>query len=94
MTRHEYPITLEVPGAGTLENVPAEWIDPEDGGPLALERVWIGHLPVKREDVAFVVGIKELHRQERLADQHHAETAGERSREAAQAWVDFRGAAE
>ena len=90
MSRHEYPITLEIPGAGTLENVPAEWTDPEDGGPLLLERAWLGHLPLDREAVGWAVGIAELHRQEKLADQHHVETEPERRRDHAQgrAWAE------
>lgn len=83
-TTYEAPITLEVPGSGTLENVPAEWIDPEDGGPVTLHRVWLGNLPVYRYDVGWIVGLQELSRQERIADVLRAETRDAEARDHAQ----------
>jgi hypothetical protein len=93
MSLHEYPITLQLP-QGTLEGIPAEWHDAEDGGPITLIRAWLRHLPVSREDVGWIVGLDELRRQERMANERHAETEHERQRQARQAQLDFQEAAE
>ena len=68
----ERPMTLCVPEQD-IEDLPAEWVVPSDGGAIYLHRVWLGYMPLDREAVGWAVGLQELHRQETLAGQAYAD---------------------